>query len=216
MKFKLPEPLKDWFGYSRRERRASSVLLILIVVVAGSRFVLPEQKISVEEIPLKFNEDNSDSSPVNNPYPLNVSQTGKQTYTRKIKMLDLNTCDSASLEALPGIGPVLAVRIIKYRNLLGGYARVAQLLEVYGLPEETFNLISGRLTADSSNVRKIKINSADFKQIIRLPYFDRQEVTAILKYREVKGRIYNMDDLIKNKLLTIEKIKKIRPYVEFD
>ena len=41
--------------------------------------------------------------------------------------LELNSCDSLSLVALPGIGPVLSVRIIKYRNLLGGFAAVEQL-----------------------------------------------------------------------------------------
>lgn len=216
MKFQLPEPLKDWFGYSRRERRASSVLLILILVVAGVRFVFPGPKIDVEEISLNNLEIAGDSSSVINPDPLNVRKTGKQTYNRKVRQIELNTCDSASLEALPGIGPVLATRIIRYRNLLGGYARVAQLQEVYGLPPETYDLISGRLTADSSAVRKIQINSADFKKIIRLPYFDRQEVSAILKYRDIRGRINSMNDLIDNKLIAVEKINKIRPYLGFD
>ncbi len=55
---------------------------------------------------------------------------------RKRPILNLNICDSASLEALPGIGPVLSSRIIKYRNLIGGYVSVDQLKEVYGLPKK--------------------------------------------------------------------------------
>jgi competence protein ComEA len=38
------------------------------------------------------------------------------------KKLDLNKCDSAGLVRLPGIGPVLSSRIIKFRRLLGGFA----------------------------------------------------------------------------------------------
>ena len=75
----------------------------------------------------------------------------------------INSCDSASLEALPGLGPVLSARIIRYRNLLGGFASVNQLREVYGLSEETYELISGMLTADSADISKININNADYR-----------------------------------------------------
>jgi DNA uptake protein ComE-like DNA-binding protein len=132
-----------------------------------------------------------------------------------IKILDLNSSDSASLEALPGIGPVLSARIIKYRKLLGGFASVSQLREVYGLPEETFTRISGMLVADSADVKKININNADFKQLIKLPYFERYEVTAILKYRELQGRLNGIDDLVGNKLISDETAIKVRPYLEF-
>ena len=46
--------------------------------------------------------------------------------------MDLNTADSTTLMALKGIGPVFSVRIVKYRELLGGYYETAQLQEVYG------------------------------------------------------------------------------------
>ena len=49
-----------------------------------------------------------------------------------------------------------------------------QLKEVYGLTEETFELISPRVFADSLAVRKIKINEADFKVLVRHPYFQKR------------------------------------------
>ena len=93
--------------------------------------------------------------------------------------IDINGCDSAALVALPGIGPVLSARIIKYRKLLGGFASVEQLKEVYGLPEETYEMIKGRLYADSSGIRKININSSGYKELSRIPYIEKYEVTAI-------------------------------------
>jgi competence protein ComEA len=130
--------------------------------------------------------------------------------------LNLNHCDSTSLMALPGIGPVLSVRIIRYRNLLGGFARVDQLREVYGLPEETFQLIKYRVFADSSAVRRIKINSSDYKVLGRIPYIEKYEVSAIMKYRELAGRVSGMEDLMKNKILSSEKGKKIGAYIDFE
>jgi DNA uptake protein ComE-like DNA-binding protein len=116
---------------------------------------------------------------------------------------------------LPGIGPILARRIIKYRNLLGGFATAGQLREVYGLSDSTFNIISKRVRADSSLVEKIDLNTTDYKRLIRLPYLGKYDVTAILKFRELQGRILSLDELIKEKILTPEKAGKVRAYMEF-
>jgi competence protein ComEA len=130
--------------------------------------------------------------------------------------LDLNKCDSLSLVRLPGIGAVLSVRIIRYRRLLGGFARKEQLREVYGLPAETYDLISGRVFADSSAIVRIKINSASAKELGRLPYIDKYELAGILKYRELSGGISRMGELVENKLLTAEKAWKVSPYIDFE
>ena len=121
-----------------------------------------------------------------------------------------------AIEALPGIGPVLSARIIKYRRLLGGYASVDQLREVYGLPEETFGLISGRLSADSLDVKRIRVNSATFGDLIRHPYFRKEEVPALLKYRELNGRIDGLEELLTNRVISVETAGKIVPYLAFD
>lgn len=209
------EPLKNWFGYSRRERRATFILLIMLLAIGGLRFALPEKEITIEEIPPGTLESSIDFIPDKQANPVIQKQKVSRVIQRTRTLIDLNTCDSISLEALPGIGPVLSARIIKYRKLLSGYASVGQLKEVYGLPEETFNLISGRVIADSLAVRKININNSDFKGLIRMPYFERFEVVAILKYLELNGRLNSINDMIDNKLITSDKAVKLKPYLEF-
>jgi DNA uptake protein ComE-like DNA-binding protein len=131
-------------------------------------------------------------------------------------LIELNKCDSTLLDRLPGIGPVLSARIIKYRYLLGGFVSTEQLNEVYGLTEETFNRIAPLVYADSSTIKFININSVDFKDLIKHPYFDRFDIQSILKFRELKGRIESLKELTDNKLLTPEKARRIRPYLKFD
>jgi comEA protein len=53
--------------------------------------------------------------------------------------LDLNTATSVELEALPGIGPALAARIVRKREETGGFRSVEELLEVRGIGEKTLS-----------------------------------------------------------------------------
>ena len=207
---------RNWFGYSRRERRSTFILLNIIVIITGIRYVFPFHEISLKEIPIDLIGFKADSAcqPVDN----QVYKEQKQVNTNysKRKLLNLNSCDSASLEALPGIGPVLSARIIKYRYLLGGFISTEQLKEVYGLTEETFEMISQRIFADSLAVKKIRINEADFKVLIRHPYFKKNEVSATLKYREFKGKIDGIGEMTENNLITAETARKIGAYLDFE
>ena len=209
------KPLWNWFGYSRRERRSSFIIVIIIAVVASLRFLFPSGRSHPEIIQVQQSEKSPDTVKTMQSASSRVAYNTSSGRKRTIELLELNSSDSAALEALPGIGPVLSARIIRYRNLLGGYASVEQLREVYGLKEETYDLIRNRLRVDISLVRKININTADYKQMIRLPYFTREEVSAILNYREKSGKLEKVDDLVINNLVSQGKIDKLRPYLSF-
>jgi competence protein ComEA len=47
----------------------------------------------------------------------------------------INTADATALEALPGVGPVLAQRIVAHREAHGAFSTVEDLLEVPGIGE---------------------------------------------------------------------------------
>lgn len=55
--------------------------------------------------------------------------------------LDLNGMSAADFDALPGIGPYVAQRIVEYRQRNGGTMRVEQLLEVEGIGPEKYKAI---------------------------------------------------------------------------
>jgi competence ComEA-like helix-hairpin-helix protein len=50
--------------------------------------------------------------------------------------IDINSADVVSLQRLPGIGPVLAQRIIAYRDSIGEYVDAEELLDVKGIGEK--------------------------------------------------------------------------------
>lgn len=52
--------------------------------------------------------------------------------------VDLNSATAEQLDALPGIGPVLAQHILDFRNAHGGFRSVDQLRDVSGIGDSTF------------------------------------------------------------------------------
>jgi competence protein ComEA len=130
-------------------------------------------------------------------------------------MVDINRCDSAGLESLPGIGPVLSSRIIKYRELLGGFVSAEQLKEVYGLADSVYLDISKMITLDTTAVKKIDINRAGLRELDRHPYLERYEAQSIIKYREVNGNIRNLSELTSNRILSEVKAKRISWYFSY-
>jgi DNA uptake protein ComE-like DNA-binding protein len=182
------EPFKNWFGFSRRERRSSAILVILLIIILMLRLVIPGKSIIVEDVTASISDlrkvsdpgERSAEKPVPSVkakiYPARKDKFVSQKPQRKL--IDLNSCDSALLVTLPGIGPVLSARIIKYRHLLGGFASVNQLREVYGLPPETFEIIKGKVFADTSAINVININTAGYKELSEVPYLENYEIKS--------------------------------------
>ena len=126
---------------------------------------------------------------------------------------DLNKIDSADLLLFKGIGPVLASRIVKYRELLGGYISVNQLYEVYGLPDSIIAHIIPRLVIDTSGVKKINLNKAGFAELIKHPYLNSYQVKAILAFRKHAGYFREKKQLLDYYLLPDKVYLKVAPYL---
>jgi len=65
--------------------------------------------------------------------------SGSSKQTTKIKpseKINVNKADEKELQRLPGIGPVLASRIIAYRDSAGIYSKPADLLNVKGIGQK--------------------------------------------------------------------------------
>lgn len=74
-----------------------------------------------------------------------------QTQDAPTEKVNLNTADADTLQTLPGIGAVLAERIIAYREVSGGFATIEQLMEVSGIGEQKFESLREFITVEEYN-----------------------------------------------------------------
>lgn len=70
-------------------------------------------------------------------YRITARASQEDVTPEKAPPVDLNTAGAEELDTLPGIGPVLAERIIAWRQENGPFTSVEQLLEVSGIGEAT-------------------------------------------------------------------------------
>jgi len=73
-----------------------------------------------------------------------LRQTGGERATTGL--LDLNRAAAKDLESLPGIGPVLAQRVIEYRTTVGEIQAIEDLLAVKGIGPKIFERLKPLVT----------------------------------------------------------------------
>lgn len=134
---------------------------------------------------------------------------------KKLVRIELNAADSAGICEVNGIGPVFAGRIIRYRQRLGGFCKITQLMEVYGLDSLKYAGIHQQITIDDRQIKTININTAEFADLRSHPYLRYKQINALLQYRKQHGNYGNIADLNKVLALDAETIARISPYLVF-
>ncbi|HAR39107.1 MAG: hypothetical protein A2W86_05940 [Bacteroidetes bacterium GWD2_45_23] len=128
--------------------------------------------------------------------------------------ISLNETDTTQWKKIPGIGSSYASRIVKYRELLGGYVRPEQLLEVYGMDNERYGRIVPYIEIDI-HIKRLKINELEFRELLRHPYLNYKQVQAIVSLRRRKGDIVSIAELSMLDEFTKDDIDRLAPYLEF-
>lgn len=147
-------------------------------------------------------------------YPKKDFQYEKKEYVKKpLSIIEINQADSAQLDQINGIGPAFALRILKYRERVGGFYKKEQLMEVFGLDSAKYEEIKGQVSIDASAIKKININTAVFNDLKSFPYLSYKQMNAILQYRKQHGNFGGIADLQRVAILTPQVLEKLSPYL---
>ena len=144
------------------------------------------------------------------------NKVSKMTFSAPLSKADLNSATAEDLQEINGIGEKLSARIINYRNSLGGFRGDIQLYDVYGLTPEVVERALNRFEVKFQPAEKLDLNEVHLMQLANLPYFNYEQARAVIKYREEKGRIENIEDLRQIKNFPVDKIERIALYLTID
>lgn len=165
--------------------------------------------------PTPVEKEKSTPAPVRTDrYPGPPPETKRpEAYLPKLKpgaTIDLNTADTTLLKRVPGIGSSFARRIVKYRELLGGYYVVEQLQEVYGMDRERYDAIYPYFTVGTA-VRPLTLT---IDSISYHPYLSWRHKRALRRLLEAEQPL-DWSHLMSTGDFTRDDSLRLAPYMPF-
>ena len=135
----------------------------------------------------------------------------------KIIPIDINQATKEDLIKIYGIGEAISLRILKQKDVLGGFVSMEQMSDVWGLsPEVIIELNNHFKISVLPKLKKIDINNASLKELSQFYYFKYAIAKEIVTYRSMNGDFKNIEDLTKIKGFPVDKAKTIALYLDFN
>ena len=229
----------DFFGFSQKEANGVLVLLVLIIFLAilprfyhsriedhsaSDSLMLAQwyQKVALAAKEDSIKTDNiSESRRVPSRELItkksridmtgeNSTKVAEGTFANPKSKSDLNTATKDQLMEVRGVGDVLSDRIIKFRDLLGGFYDLNQVRDVYGLKPEVAEKIFDQFEIKSGVKHTIFINS---DSLIRHPLIPYKLARSISNFRKTHGDYQDISSLREIKGLSDSLYQKIYPYI---
>ncbi|HPY80898.1 MAG TPA: helix-hairpin-helix domain-containing protein [Bacteroidales bacterium] len=179
-----------------------------LAVIRGNRKYYSNEKFA-SNFPLYSTNDTIDK---------NKNRRSEYTIKKQyeLKKIELNSCDTNDIMKVPQFGAKRAKKIVEYRDRLGGFADLSQLLEIFSLQDFKIEYLEKYFYIDEKRIKKLFINSADYKELIQHPYMDAYLVKTVLQYREKNGKIDSITEFQQCTHAYEELIKRLTPYLSFD
>ncbi|WP_339044535.1 helix-hairpin-helix domain-containing protein [Cardinium endosymbiont of Tipula unca] len=125
----------------------------------------------------------------------------------------LNTVTAQELERVLGLKKKLAIRVINYRDKLGGFVSIDQYKEVYGLSAHLqFRLIKQTIIQKKYMPKQLSLNHSSFKELIAHPYISPAMAKAMVDYRN-HTKFAIIDAIQKLPGYHLSWAKKMTPYL---
>lgn len=132
------------------------------------------------------------------------------------KKADINTADSLQLIKCYGIGAKRASIILKYRTALGGFIKMEQLDDVWGLDSTAKAALSATFEIKKNfHPRQLPINQAELDALVKHPYITKTDAKIILAYRNTHKFIPDSTTWLRLQGIDEVKKRKILPYLSF-
>lgn len=139
-----------------------------------------------------------------------------RTGSRRTGPVEVNAASETELTAIRGIGEYTAMRVADYRQRLGGFISVAQVLETPGARDSTLSRVADQMRVDSTACcRQIRVNYATSYDDWRHPYLTWKQAKVIVANRDQHGAYGQLNDLLRTRVLDAAQLARLRPYLDF-
>jgi DNA uptake protein ComE-like DNA-binding protein len=141
--------------------------------------------------------------------------TNKKVTFASAIYFDINKADTTQLSKIKGIGSVLSLRILKYKNALGGFISKEQYQEIYGLDSMVILALKNQTFIQEGFVpNKINVNTAPYATLASHPYIGKKNSKSIQAYRE-QHSINSLEEIRLIKSISSSEITRMLPYLRF-
>jgi competence ComEA-like helix-hairpin-helix protein len=149
-----------------------------------------------------------------------------------LSRFEVNTVSRAELMQMPGVGPGLADKIVRYREEHGIITRVEQLDQVPGIGPKTLELLRNVLYLQDTEqipeqptpvqtlqapvvkpaATRLDVNTASFAELQALPRIGPTLALRIIEERRRRA-FTSVDDLRRVHGIGVKTLEQVRPYV---
>ena len=126
--------------------------------------------------------------------------------------VNVNMADTLELKKIPGIGSVIARNIVTYRQRLGGFHDLNQLLEVRFFTPELLTWFE----LGDAPIIKLRINQEILDKLRAHPYLNFYQAKVIVEHRKKKGEIKSLSQLSLYEEFTEKDLNRLSAYISFD
>jgi competence protein ComEA len=148
------------------------------------------------------------------PVAMAAGVSGAKRPAEHTALVDINRASMEAWATLPGIGEARARQLVNFREKLGGFLRVEQVGEMYGLPDSVFQRIRPRLAFSTPSLRKVNLNTATVADLDAHPYISKKQAQLIVAYREQHGDFAAPEGVAKILAFTDKVwLEKVMPYL---
>jgi DNA uptake protein ComE-like DNA-binding protein len=127
--------------------------------------------------------------------------------------INVNVADTNQLKQVKGIGSYLAKSIVDYRESLGGFYSLNQLLDLYSVDSSRLEKFVNHLYCDSLYA-KLNINKTSEEELYGHPYVSYKLARNIVEFRERMRLFENAEELMNIELVDGVLFSKLVPYLE--
>lgn len=127
--------------------------------------------------------------------------------------VELNSCDTAELKLVPGIGSGISRMIVAYRDKLGGFCKVDQLMEIAYVDSSMLRWFT---VNPDHQLRKLEVNKASLDRLRNHPYMDFYKAKVIVEHRRRRGKLRSLAELAMYREFSPEDTARLKPYLSFE